>query len=101
VRGAPPAQGGPVTLDAVAKGKEAKAVKKPALGTEGRRVRLPGFRMFQETISELRKVVWPNRQDALRLTVMVIIVSVAVGLAMGIVDYIFAQMVDRLLLGGG
>ena len=98
MRELPLAQGGPVTLNAVAKD---KAVKKPTLGAEGRRLRLPGLRMFQETSSELRKVVWPTRQDAMRLTMMVIIVSVAVGLALGIVDYIFTLVVDRLFLGGG
>ncbi|MBI4307434.1 MAG: preprotein translocase subunit SecE [Chloroflexi bacterium] len=57
--------------------------------------------MFQEIVSELRKVVWPNRQDAMRLTMMVIIVSVAVGIALGIVDYIFTQVIERVLLAGG
>lgn len=59
----------------------------------------PGrFHLFAEIISELRKVVWPSRQEAMRLTIMVIAVSVAVGLLLGLVDVVFTELV-KLFLG--
>jgi preprotein translocase subunit SecE len=58
------------------------------------------FAFVGEIIGELRKVVWPTRQEAFRLTVMVLIVCVAVGIVLGALDYGFAEMVTKLLLGG-
>jgi preprotein translocase subunit SecE len=54
------------------------------------------LKFFGEVISELRKAVWPTRQEATRLTIMVIIVSVTIGLFLGAIDYGFSQMA-RLL----
>ncbi len=58
-----------------------------------------GFvRFIRETRSELKKVTWPTRQQATRLTGVVIAVSVAVGLFMGGLDYIF-ELFFKALLG--
>ncbi|MBI4286852.1 MAG: preprotein translocase subunit SecE [Chloroflexi bacterium] len=46
----------------------------------------PGLSFFKDTIAELRKVVWPSRKEATRLTILVIIISSVVGLALGAVD---------------
>ncbi|MDO8531363.1 MAG: preprotein translocase subunit SecE [Dehalococcoidia bacterium] len=70
------------------------------MGGERPKLNLPGVRFFQDIIAELKRVVWPTRQDAMRMSMMVIIVSVAVGLALGVVDYIFTVVVDRILIGG-
>ncbi|MFQ5987882.1 MAG: preprotein translocase subunit SecE [Dehalococcoidia bacterium] len=59
--------------------------------------RLGGY--FREVIGELKKVVWPTREETRRLTIMVIIVSVAVGLFLGAIDLGFTHLVD-LFLGG-
>jgi preprotein translocase subunit SecE len=53
----------------------------------------------REVISELRKVTWPTREEAVRLTGMVIVVSATVGLFLGAVDYIFSNLVTRFLIG--
>jgi preprotein translocase subunit SecE len=37
------------------------------------------IRTVRETRTELRKVVWPSRKEAIRLTVVVIIISVIIG----------------------
>ena len=50
--------------------------------------------------SELRKVVWPSRRDAVNLTIIVIIISVVVGLVLGVVDYAFSHLIRVFLLGG-
>ena len=50
------------------------------------------FRFFKEVFSELRKVSWPTRQEATRLTVMVIALSATIGLFLGLIDMLFARM---------
>ena len=55
------------------------------------------FRFVGETISELRRVTWPSRQETVRLTIMVITVAGAIGLFLGIVDFGFSKMMDRIL----
>ena len=52
---------------------------------------------LREVRAELRKVVWPTRQEATNLTMVVIGVSVAVGVFLGLVDFTFAQMFHLLL----
>ena len=58
------------------------------------------FAFVGDIIGELRKVTWPSRRDTFRLTIMVILVCGAVGLFLGALDYGFAELVARLLLGG-
>jgi len=59
------------------------------------------FAFFGDVIGELRKVVWPSRQETLRLTAMVLGVCIAMGLLLGALDYGFAELVAKVLLGGG
>jgi preprotein translocase subunit SecE len=59
------------------------------------------FAFIGNIIAELRKVTWPSRRDTVRLTIMVIIVCAVVGLFLGALDYGFAELVAKLLLGGG
>ena len=44
-------------------------------------------RFFQETIAELRKSVWPTREEVLRLTYIVILLSTAVGFLLAVLDF--------------
>lgn len=55
---------------------------------------------FRDIVAELKKVTWPTRPDTMNLTVMVILFSVAVGLALGVVDYFFSLAINLLLLRG-
>ena len=43
---------------------------------------------LKEVREELEKVAWPNREQTIRYTVLVIIVAVAVGVFLGGLDYI-------------
>ena len=52
-----------------------------------------------DTRSELKKVVWPTRDQAVNLTGLVIAVSIAVAAFIGIVDAIL-QKLFQLVLGG-
>ena len=55
-------------------------------------------RWLEDIISELRKVTWPTRQDTVNLTMVVIVVSVAVGLALGGIDLLFNWFIEKTLL---
>ena len=57
-------------------------------------------RFYRDTRSELRKVVWPTRDQAVNLTVLVVCASVAVGVVLGGCDLLFAQLF-KMLLGQG
>ena len=46
---------------------------------------------FGEIISELRKVTWPTRQETLRMSIIVLIIAILVGLALGLIDIGFAS----------
>lgn len=43
-------------------------------------------RFFRETIGELRKVSWPTRQEAVNMTIIVIIVMTVVSLFLWFID---------------
>ncbi|MSP78480.1 MAG: preprotein translocase subunit SecE [Dehalococcoidia bacterium] len=53
-----------------------------------------------DIINELRKVEWPTWQQIYRLSVIVIAISVAIGIALGLVDLGFTYLSNKLLLGG-
>ena len=55
-------------------------------------------RFFSETVGELRKVTWPTRQEAIRLTVMVLIVCAVVGVILALLDYGFGRLVQDVFL---
>ena len=55
-------------------------------------------RWLEDIINELRKVTWPTRQDTVNLTMVVIVVSVAVGLALGGIDLLFNWFIEKTLL---
>lgn len=66
----------------------------PALARAARN--LPaGF--FGEVWAELKKVVWPTREEATRLTVMVLTVSIAVGVILGVIDVGFSELIRVIL----
>ena len=56
------------------------------------------LKFFGETVSELKKVVWPTRQEAIRLSIMVIIVSIVVAVILGAFDYGFFRLVQNVFL---
>ena len=61
--------------------------------------RKPNFivRWFNETAGELRKVSWPTRDEALRLTAIVMAVLIASSVFLGTIDALLTDFF-RLLL---
>ena len=51
----------------------------------------PIGQFVRESRIELRKVVWPTREEATRLTLVVIAVSTGMGLLLGGFDFLIAQ----------
>lgn len=74
----------------------AKKVK----GAKSAPVKKSRLSFFAEVVAELRKAHWPTRQEALRLSVLVIIVCAVVGAILGALDYGFYRLFTALLLGG-
>ena len=60
----------------------------------------PRFRLIGEIIAELKKVVWLTRREAAYLSVLVLIVSLAVGIILGGIDYGFTELVNKVFIGG-
>jgi preprotein translocase subunit SecE len=57
----------------------------------------PVTRYLRETFTELRKVNWPTRPEATRLTMIVIIVLVLMSSLLGLLDFLFARIVGWII----
>jgi preprotein translocase subunit SecE len=55
------------------------------------------IRYLRDTRAELRKVRWPTRQEAWGLTRIVLAVTVAMALFMGLLDYLFSLELSGLV----
>lgn len=52
------------------------------------------FQFITNIIAELKKVTWPSRQEAIRLTIMVLIVCIVAGIFLGLADFGFTNLVE-------
>ncbi|TVQ37378.1 MAG: preprotein translocase subunit SecE [Wenzhouxiangella sp.] len=60
------------------------------------------FAFLRETDVERRKVVWPNRQETLQTTLMVLVITVIVAILLFLMDTLFGWIVRRLIgVSGG
>jgi preprotein translocase subunit SecE len=57
------------------------------------------FHFVVEVVAELRKAHWPTRQEALRLSGVVLAVIIVVGLILGALDQAFTDFFFFLLAG--
>ena len=72
-----------------------RASLRAPMGAARRRMRTFGF--FGETLGELQKVTWPTREQTTRLTMLVILISATIGLALGVTDGLFFRLFDLTL----
>jgi preprotein translocase subunit SecE len=49
-------------------------------------------RFLRETRSELRKVVWPTRREALNMTAIVLAVTLLMAAGLGVLDYLLTRL---------
>ena len=59
-------------------------------------------RTFREVRSEMKKVVWPTREETIRLTVVVILVSLVISIILALSDFLFGYLLTllRTAVGG-
>jgi preprotein translocase subunit SecE len=72
---------------------EKKAAEKKATHQPPNRIQ----RYFRETIGELRKVSWPTRQEAINLTIVVLIVIIGMSTFLGVLDFLFSRFFALVL----
>ena len=53
-------------------------------------------RTFREVRSEMKKVVWPTREETTRLTIVVIAISVVISLILFAADSVFQLLILQL-----
>jgi preprotein translocase subunit SecE len=58
---------------------------------------LPVVKYLTEVRQELQRVSWPSREQTLQKTTLVIAVSVAVGLYIGLLDFIFTRVMSVVI----
>jgi preprotein translocase subunit SecE len=54
-------------------------------------------RYFRETRGEIRKVTWPTPEESRRLTAIVLGVTAVMALFLGILDFIFSNLIQELV----
>jgi preprotein translocase subunit SecE len=54
-------------------------------------------RYFNETAGELRKVSWPTRQEAVQLTIIVLVVMIFMGAFLGLMDVVAGHVLNAAL----
>jgi preprotein translocase subunit SecE len=52
---------------------------------------------FKESREELKKVVWPTRQQVIEMTLAVVVLVVFIGALLGFFDYILTKGLTALL----
>lgn len=78
------------------------ASKKPKAGSKAKRRRENAVvRYLRETVAELKKVSWPDQQEATNLTLIVLATTVAMSAFLGIVDLLSTQLFTALIGSGG
>jgi len=60
----------------------------------------PIVRYLRETRAELSKVTWPTRQEAVNLTIVVLIVVAVSALILGGFDFLFERLFEFILTLG-
>jgi preprotein translocase subunit SecE len=78
----------------------------PSMGTSARGAAQPARggllgwrpRFLMDVISELRKVIWPKRQDVTHLTFVIVVVTIMIGAVLGLIDISFSWIIDKAIL---
>jgi len=66
--------------------------------TKRRRFRL--FNYVSEIINELKKVVWLTRREIAYLSGLVLIITIIAGIFLGVFDFGFTELVNKVFVGG-
>jgi len=74
------------------------AIRPAPATTPARAVAAPRAGWLREIWSEIKKVQWPSRSEAWNLTLVVLLVSVALGIALGGIDTLFGWLMQNTIL---
>ncbi len=58
--------------------------------------KIPTPAFTREIIDELKKVTWPTKKQTMRLTAVVIIVSLIIGIYIGIIDIFLTKALELI-----
>jgi preprotein translocase subunit SecE len=91
---------GPIAA-APAKSRTSSKTEAPAATSPWRRIvnpdRFEGLRKYiRDAMSEIKKVIWPDRETTRNLTLVVIAVSIVLGILLGGIDYVLFQLFEAL-----
>ena len=75
----------------------AKRTAKPAVQQSAKKKPNRVVRYWRSTIGELRKVSWPTRHEAIRLTQIVLMVVVVMAVILGLLDFVFSRAIALLV----
>jgi preprotein translocase subunit SecE len=54
------------------------------------------IRFFKESFGELKKVTWPSRDEVTSSTKVVLVSTILIALALGLVDYLIFRGIDLI-----
>jgi preprotein translocase subunit SecE len=52
---------------------------------------------LKETKTELKHVIWPSRSQTMYYTLIVIVLSVLIAYYLGLFDFLFAQVLQKII----
>jgi len=55
------------------------------------------IQFLKEARAEMTKVVWPSRQETIRITIAVVVLSLVVAVFLGLVDYGLTALIQKFL----
>jgi len=53
--------------------------------------------IFKGLIKDLKKVTWPTRRVALQLSLIVVVISILLGIYIGLLDFFYAKLLKLLI----
>jgi len=54
------------------------------------------IRFFKESFGELKKVTWPSREEVASSTKVVLVSTILIAIALGLVDYLIFRGIDLI-----
>jgi preprotein translocase subunit SecE len=97
--GTPPLRPAPRQRPAEEEKPKLAAVETPSTERQAEAKRgIWGVRFIQEAIAELKKVEWPNQQQVVSGTAVVLVACVLVGVFLYVNDRVWSYLVQHLLL---
>lgn len=52
---------------------------------------------IKESVAELKQVTYPTRDDVVKLTIVVLLISVVVGVYIGVIDYALTELTKVII----